>query len=102
MQEKLWFFQNWSYYNFEIKEAQVLKETEKTFVVKANFQQTVKKEKMETYGYHFFLSKEQAEQGLINYLKAEIDTAESEIERQKTLIDNRKNILKERFNVEVK
>lgn len=102
MQQSLWYFSTWACYDYEIKEAKVIEETEKQYIVQASWKQRIRKSEMSSADSLFFHSKEEAEQGLIKYLKEVIASCERRIESELKAITKHKKILKERFNVEVK
>lgn len=101
MQQSLWYFSTWAYREYEIKEAVVIKETEKQYVVQAEWKQTIRKDTMTSSDCMFFLTKEEAEQGLIKYLKDVIASCKRRIENELKTITKHKKMLKERFNIEV-
>lgn len=102
MEKSLWYFSTWSFDKYEIKEAKVIKETEKQYIARIEgfYNFTVRKETMTNSEHLFFLTKEEAEQGLIKYLKDEIAFFKRDIKSKENAILKCKVILKEKFNIE--
>ena len=103
MQEKLWYFSGYdSSTGYPIKEALVIKETEKQYITDdRGWKRTINKSTMENGSSKFYTTKEACEQGLISYMKKEIEWAKDKIRYANETISKRKSILKERFNIEV-
>ena len=106
MQEKLWSFDTpgWNK-GFPIYENEVMKDTERQYVIKdAEYGGLafVNKSNMSLGNRrYFFISKEACEQGLVDFLKKDIQWSREEIASREAKINERKKMLKERFNIEV-
>ena len=70
----------------EVKEFEVVKETDKQYKIKNDFPSTISKATMEVSGYKFYETKEQAIKGMVEHCKRSIEWCEKLINDQRNRI----------------
>ena len=98
MNKVLYYFERSKYSapKSEIKECEVVKETDKQYKVKVNYGcRTMNKSEMSVWDYAFYETKEEAIRGLNDYCVSMIAKKNDEIERAQKRIAECKEVIKE-------